>query len=48
MPDSSSISDVTGTPSPRPPGSIATGTEYTRPLLPHAISVSGVRHWNAA
>ena len=32
----------------RPPGSIATGTEYTRPLLPHAISMSGVRAWNAA
>jgi hypothetical protein len=35
---------VTGWPSPRAPGSVATGIEYTRPLLPNASSVSTVRH----
>jgi hypothetical protein len=35
---------VSGWPSPRAPGSTATGIEYTRPLLPKASSVSTVRH----
>ena len=36
-----------GWPSPRPPGSMATATEYTRPLLPKASKVSTVRHSKA-
>ena len=44
MPGSSSIKVVTGWPSPRAPGSVDTGTVYTRPLLPKASRVSTVRH----
>ncbi len=47
VPASSSISVVTGWPSPRALGSCATGTEYTRPLLPNTTRVSTVRHSKA-
>jgi topoisomerase-4 subunit A len=44
VPLSSSMSVVMGWPSPRAPGKLATGTLYTRPLLPKTMSVSTVRH----
>ena len=46
-PPDRSTSVVIGTPSPRAPGSAATGTEYTLPLSPKPSRVSTVRHSNA-